>query len=425
MRTPLSTLTLLVLTVRAATQSVADHALVATLFQGQTQLLDVDLTTGAFVVLPRFPSDGHAPLAVAVDPVDGRAIVAIDRGGHTFVHRVGPADERLLADIPGLVTDLALAEGGDVFASVGGASGGIWRIPRNGGSQALLAAIPRASALATYGIGSNAAWVAVSGSNAPVLDPQARIVDLRTGATVNGPFVYTGYQVRGLTGIADLPTGAPRELVTDEGGNVSSSFGFGTPTPLQFLPQLPPGATRALVMRTAFDGVVLGGAAHPFLKTFFGYQSPQNWRMLAGPLPGDPVDFDLMPPRVASTEVFGKSCPGSAGMFVQSLGVPSLGNASFGLQLLAMPVTPTALVLGASEQVFLGQPLPLSLPGGCQLLVAAPIVLPSATNAAGSLTQVLGVPNDPWLRGGRVFAQWFQFPALGITASAAVALRLW
>jgi hypothetical protein len=428
MRTALCILLLSCLAVPAKTQVAPGHAVVATNVGGQTQLLDVDLANGAVVVLPRFPADTSAPLAVAFDPIDGRTILAIDRGGGlTFLHGVGGGlIERFLSSVPGTVTDLVLADGGDVFAAVGGPGGGIWRIPRNGGSSTLVVAIPRASALSTFGIGSQYAWVAVSGDNALMIDPEARLVDLTTGATIAGPYVYTGYQPRGLTGIADLPTGVPRELLTDEGGNVSLSFGFMPPTRLQILPQLPPGATRVLVMQNAFDGVVLGGSAHPFLKKFSGYQTPQNWVMLAGPLPGDPVDFDLAPPAGASVTVFGRPCPPSLpGTHLQALGAPDLGNAAFALQLMGVPSTPSALVLGASDQLFAGQPLPIFLPGGCQLLVSVLALLPNQTNGAGTATQALPVPADPALRGSRVFAQWLHVPPSGIVTSSGATLLLW
>ena len=178
-------------------------------------------------------------------------------------------------------------------------------------------------------------------------------------------------------------------------------------------------------MRNAFDGVVLGSASHPHLKMFSGFVGPQNWQMLAGPIAGDPVDFDLAPPAGAGTDLFGRACgaPVAPRMGFPA-SAPTLGNASFRLDVTGLPLAPALLVVGTSDQAFGAIQLPAPLPGGCEILVAPQVVLVTATNAAGAATQPLPIPNDPALARATAFAQWLLLPAGGIASSEAIALHL-
>jgi hypothetical protein len=434
MRTPRAAVLVAALLATAAAgrpQVAPGHALVATHLPGApaTRLFDVDLGSGAQSPLGAFPADARAPLAVAIDRVNGDVILAVDLGGAARIVRLALAGrtvaaERVLADVPGRVTDVSLA--GDVFALVGGAQDRIVRVPRNGGAAATVLSLPRPAALGPL-FGAHA-WIAESGDpGPPPADPGARLVDLATGQVASGPHTFTGAGPLRLTGIADIVTAVPRLFLTDGSGQPSLSVLFGTPQRLQITPVLPPGATEALVMRNLFEAIVLGGAAHPFLKSVQVFPTPATWTILAGPLPGDPVDFDLAPPPGARVEPFGAPCGRGVtpGAFTDG-GAPALGNPAFVVALSGgIPTAPAFLALGYSERSASGTPLPIPLPGGCPLLVAPHFVFPGTTDVRGAARQPLPIPNDPSLAGASAFAQWVQ-PATATTfaTSSAVAIHV-
>src|SRR5262249_59769270 len=145
---------LAVLALPARAQIPHGQAAVATRLSGatQTQLIFGDVQTGATQAVGHFPSDSLPPFEVVVDPIDHDLIVALDNAGTSRLVRLSlsgttVANERFIADVPGRATGMTVAHPGDIYLTVGGADGGVYRVPRNGGPATLLTALPRATAL--------------------------------------------------------------------------------------------------------------------------------------------------------------------------------------------------------------------------------------------------------------------------------------
>jgi len=420
----------------AAVAAQATHAIVATKLSGvaKTQLLSVDLTNGQATAFSRFSHDALAPLALAIDPLNRDVILALELGSNSRLVRLGVAGTsvvrvKLLADVSGHVTSLGFHSDSLDFA-VGGASGALWKMQRNGSTPVLVARLPRVSAMSSVGYGGPYFWLAESGSTTPAIDPQIRLFDVATASTSIGPGVFKGFKPVDLTGVAEVPTALIRVIVSGTDGRLYLSVMLQTPTMLNITPALPAGATRALRMRTTVDAVVLGGAVHPYLETttVFG-SSPMKWKRLSGQLPGDPVAFDLVPPAAPVMYMFGDACaPGAlTPPSLGSSGVPKLGS-SFDLVVRsASPSAAVALVLGASDQAFATVPLPLALPGGCRLFVSPDLVFGRVTDASGYARVRLVIPNQAALAGGILFGQWLEprvVPSFGFSATSAAAIHV-
>jgi hypothetical protein len=113
------------------------------------------------------------------------------------------------------------------------------------------------------------------------------------------------------------------------------------------------------------------------------------------------------------TVVYGNGCAGSGGVIpvIGSTGLPQLGNLSFAVTLSsALPGTSAFLIIGVSDQTWLGFSLPLNLgfvlAPACSLLASAEILIPTATSATGTASQVTPVPIVPSLVGASLFKQW-------------------
>ncbi|MGE3174980.1 MAG: S8 family serine peptidase [Planctomycetota bacterium] len=111
------------------------------------------------------------------------------------------------------------------------------------------------------------------------------------------------------------------------------------------------------------------------------------------------------------------------------VGVP-VANASFSLTLAqALPFTLAVNMLGLSDQVYNGTPLPIPLPGapGCNVRVALDLTFLTVTDANGTSGVSLFVPADPNLLGVSLFHQWLVFDpinALGIVVSPSASSRV-
>jgi hypothetical protein len=163
----------------------------------------------------------------------------------------------------------------------------------------------------------------------------------------------------------------------------------------------------------------------------------------SGPMAFDPVRNRVLlatsrmgmieygPTQDASVTAFGTGCSGSLGipsLFARPL--PWLGDTlTFEATILA--AGPAVVLLGASQAVWNGTPLPfdlgpLGMPG-CQLLVDPEVVLPLAV-AAGTGTFRLPVVPDPGLLGLSLYAQALAIDPLanlfGATVSNGLALTL-
>jgi hypothetical protein len=414
--------------------SQAADAIVATRSTGaaKTQLLRVDLGSGAVTALGRFSQDTLAPLALGVDPLNGDLVLVLDLVVTSRVLRLAVRGTqvtvvRQLADVSGRVSAVVFYSDAIYVSSVG-ATGGIHRFARNGAKPTLVASLPHTSALFSAPPWSSYVWLAQSGQASPATDPGMRLLDVVTGKTLQGPFVFKGHKPATLTGISEIPTALFRHLFTDTSGQLLLGVMFATPTVLSVTPKLPPGATRALRMRSAFEAVVLGGSAHPYLHSTQAFSSTMVWKKLAGPLPGDPVAFDFLPQLAPLILEFGKPCspsPQSKPTFGWT-GLPKLGSTGFSLQVRAGSANaPIVFVLGASDQRWGPVPLPLQLPGACSLRCSLDFLLAMASNTTGYASVSLPIPNLPALLDRPLFAQWIELqpgppPAFATSAAASI-----
>jgi hypothetical protein len=396
-----------------------------------TQLLAVDLVSASWRALPRFPADVMPPLAVAFDSVDDGLLLAVDAGGGIsrvlrYDLRAGvPSNERALADVPGHVTDLALGAG-HVLAAVDGPQGGVYALPRTGGPATLLLPLPGLTVLQCGGIDNSmvtAAWSAAPGP--PPATPGAGIFDLAGSRFLFGPDNFINSLHPQLTGSVTLPFPQPRLLLAHGDGSIDYAqltFGGGAqPVGVPVQPVLPAGGANTMKAGPGGSPLVLGGSSYPMLWTFSPAVSQPQQVVLAGPLPGDPVDFALAPDGSASLQWFGTAC-GPTAMDLLPQGRPTPGGV---LQLQLSGGTANALavlVLGLSDQ--LGGALPFQLPSGCELAVAPDVPLLHTTDAAGAAGQTLAVPNQNALTGLLVFAQWLQAPTLPFAVSRALSIRI-
>ena len=137
----------------------------------------------------------------------------------------------------------------------------------------------------------------------------------------------------------------------------------------------------------------------------------------------------------ASVVEFGEGCGVAAQAGWDAVGLPTPGNAQFGLQIQNAPVTaPLALFLGGSryQSSVLTAPLPFDLQafgaGGCSLLTDPLVPLVQVTNGLGSATQTIPIPAGPQLLGIEYQAQCLVLDAgvqpLGLATSAGVAFRV-
>jgi hypothetical protein len=141
--------------------------------------------------------------------------------------------------------------------------------------------------------------------------------------------------------------------------------------------------------------------------------------LVAGPLPGDPIDFDIAPPADAGFVPFGAPC---AAMTLATQGSPLLG-ATFQIELTNGTANAVALLLlSFTDQ--LGGLLPLSLPSGCLLYGNPTVVVWDSTDGAGHALQPLTVPMQQSLVSLHLFAQWLQAPGLPFDSSSAVAIQI-
>ncbi len=418
----------------ARSQLPGGHGVIATALPATpaTQLLVVDLATGTVTPLSRFTHDDLPPLALRVDFVNRDVLLAVDLGGATRILRLGISGAvvtrvRVLADVPGSTTDIVVTYPGDLTASVGGPQGGLLHVPRNGGAGTPSLTAPRIAGTSTLSNYNSEVWIAESGTGGT--PAQLRMFDTRTGLTA-GPYPQPAIQPPTLTGIADLLTSIPTHVLSTTNGEVWRSIPQQSVIRLPITPALPAGGTRAVRVAMDDTGFVLGGAVDPFLRSFDAYNTaPQTWNVIAGPLPGDPVAFDISQPPGPLIVQFGERCSPSStapALYTQG-GYPKLGNANFGLTTTGIPQIPVILALGLSDQQYFGLSLPLELQGGgCELLVSPDVALVMTTNQMGMVSRQIPIPSTPVLNGIIVFAQWIHLNGGPlIAATDAMALHVY
>ncbi|HLQ37673.1 MAG TPA: hypothetical protein VK348_07720 [Planctomycetota bacterium] len=391
-----------------------------------TQLLAID-AAGNVQPFGRFAADTLPPLAVEIDAIDRQLLVALDLGGSSLIERLVVNGNTITAQLPvavlpGPCTQLA-ANGDSVLATVGGQSGGLYRLQRRGGAPQLLLAQPEASAVLTFGGGGDTVIVAWSGAPA-ASDPGIGYFDTGSGTFVFGPFPFVGFAPQIITGFIDLPTALSRQLLAFTDGTFAlHTASLGNPVPFAVNPQPPAGGAVAFKSWDfAIDGLGLGGQSFPFLYSVGAFSG--SLTTIAGPLPGDPVDFAPAVTDRAQLLPFGQACGAPARTISSGAsGLPSIGNLQFRIELANATALQPALFVASFDDL-LGGALPFTLPGGCRLQVAADAVSFHPTSATGVAVQPLPIPGLPALAGTIVFAQWLQVQAGGFVTSPAAALRI-
>ncbi len=414
-------------------QIPAEHAVVLTeqTVSPRSLLLDVDLKTGKFTPMGRFGLDGLPPLAVRHDPVNRDLIVAIRWPTGSRILRLKYsgtklASQRVIADVSGQVTDMVLALSDQIFFTTGGNTGGLWRMPRNGGKAVQVAQMPRLQGLATHFHTALSGYAVQSGLQAkPVVDPSLVQVSFQTGKINATPL--KGYRPLDITGVAILPNAVQNKLLTHADGTIGEVV-LGKSRILSLTPKLPAGGARRLRMRDNLVPYVLGGKAHPRLATFAAFGNGGGKRtvtMVTGNMPGDPVDFDITPRGGPKLVPFGSTC---GSMFMRfggtRGGIPQVGNQAFNLGLSGHKSSSAILALGISDASFGGAPLPWALGGGCQLLVSVDTLFAATLDARGLGSVLLPIPNIPSLDGRIVFAQFAQAPQGQLETSPALAVQV-
>mgnify|MGYP002784868201 CR=1 FL=1 len=390
-----------------------------------TLILSVDTTSGVVLPLAGFPSDSLPPLAITIDPYNGDPLLALGFGALSRLVRLQANGtgflEVHLADVPGVVTGLAVQQD-RLLATVDGSSGGLYRLPRRGGSAQLVHAQPNATALHGYGPYGTVAllgWTGRPGSGA--IDSGVVLVDCDTGQAVLGPHTFPNPAGLTLNGAFDLPTGVPRQLLSFADGTFALFAGLiGPPQPVPTAPAIPPGGAVAMhqVAAYSFAPLVLGGSAFPFLYEVDPWTGNVSLRSPA--LPGTPIDFAAGLERGAQSLEYRARC-GPVLLWHNVQGIPQPGNTlTIGLQ--GLPNDHGVLVLGLSDFASSGAPLPL--PGGCELDVTPDAVVVRLTDALGVASQPIAVPPGTGFLGVSLFAQWLHFAPFAISVSGALVHRI-
>jgi hypothetical protein len=389
-----------------------------------TQLLLVDGATGAPAALPRFPSDVHAPLALALDPFDRHVVLAVDLGGGlSRIVRLVPAGAALqehvvVASTPGPVVDVVVP-GERMFLAVDGPAGGVFSVPRRGGAPALVRA--QANVTAVQSFFPSAVLMAFTGrpgTAAP--DSGTEMIDATSGATFYGPSTFPNPTGRTVTGVVDMPTGLPRQLLSfDDGTFGMIALGLG----LVAVPANPPppnGGAAAMKPADRFGatGRVLGGAPFPFLYDVDPWTGAVT--VLSQPLPGAPRDFDSAIPARAQWLTMSERC-GAVTLTHVFSGFPVPGT-QVGIGVRSGPPGQLA-ILAAGFGDFSGGALPAVLPGGCLLHVAPDAVLWHLLDATGAAMQNLAIPPAGYL-GTILFTQWLHLGGGVLSGSEAMSMQI-
>lgn len=389
-------------------------------------LWQVDLATGQYTLRPTFPSDTLPPLAVTADPTDRSLLLAVASGSQSRIVRLPTTGgETILGSVNGTCCELLVDPRGDVVVVTSGATGGVHRLPRHGGNATLLRSVPFASAAGTAATLAWSAIVTTDGTaGPPPRDPGIAEVELDGGQSTTGPVPFPAFTPLVITGLLDLPTAVPRHVLAHDDGTFSLYLPLttGNPLPVASSPVLPAGGVVAMKTHDRLIGLVLGSVSSPYLRAFDPYTALGTLLLttVAGPLPGDPVDYALLPDNAASALTFAGACGTAAELRIGAIGLPRPGNLSFALGLRqALPQQGALLALGLAESA------PVPMPNGCGVRVVPMAVLFHLTDGNGAATQAVPVPNQAGLIGLQCFGQWFQLDgALPFMTSALCSVRV-
>lgn len=391
-----------------ATPTFPDIVLTALPGNPATQLVAFDRGLGTVTALPRFPSDGLAPRAVAIDPYDralyvaldvaaaGSQIVRLDRAGAGFT-------EHGITTLPGPVTGLAVA-GDSLYAAVDDPQGGLFRVPRRGGAATRTVHLANATAMQGFGPGQavfSIAWTGRQGTTQPLSG--FVVLDGDTGAQFFGPMSFANPTGLTLTGVADLWTAVPRHVLAFADGTFALVTNLQPPVAPFAMPPVPAGGAVALLHATIAGGdpIALGGAPFPYLYGIDAQNQTFLWQSPA--LPGAPVAFAAGATRGSQSIGIGDTACGTTVLSQGVGGLPQPGNT---LTFWNQGPANTAVLLIASLEDFAGGALPFQLPGGCSLQIAPTATLVLVGNANGVAAHALAIPSFQGLLGTILFTQW-------------------
>jgi hypothetical protein len=146
---------------------------------------------------------------------------------------------------------------------------------------------------------------------------------------------------------------------------------------------------------------------------YFSYREFLNNNGAANP---PIVDFVVISTGTADVESLHAGTPNSTGTPTLSANsMPTLGNASFALTASGLtPTTPAFLLLGFSEAATPIDLAPLGAPAGTRVYIDIAVGLSALADANGEIGVGLGVPSNPALSGGAIYAQCLNVdPAIG------------
>jgi hypothetical protein len=310
---------------------------------------------------------------------------------------------------------------GRLHVLVDGPSGGLYALPRNGGTAAFVASLPHGSAYFDFS-GFYVAWVVRS---PPASDPIMSSVNLLANTVTSVAPMLPGLTGRRITGTLEGGTAITRFLLTDDLGGTHKYEIYGAVgaavVPWVLQPPLPFGGAVAMKQAPDWYAYFLGGASSPYLRRTY-LQGP-NVQIVAGPLAGTPVDFAPMLMTGPATRRFGNSCNG--GGTIGLTAPPQIGNAAVAVTLQgALPLTSSVLVLGTNDQAWGPLALPLSMPGGCLLNTSVDVQIWGVTDGQGNVAFARPIPNNPAISGVFVFGQWVQVGPASLATSDALSVLL-
>lgn len=392
-----------------------------------TRLIAVDSSSGQLSQLPRFTGDDLSPLAITLDPFDGQAIVALDTGaGSTRIVRVAiegsTGNAFSIGEVQGKVCDLLVADDW-LYVADDHPQAGVLRLPRRGGATESVFAHANVTALSVSHGHPGAIVVGWSGRPFTAnTEPGLAVIDVDSGALLQGATVIAAPNSNELTGVADMATGVPYQLtafadgafvLVGSAGSTLTTFASGN----QSLGSMGTAALHTLESSAAAALVLSNNPVSVLceLNVFAG-----TTHVVSSPLPGSPVDVAQGGDLIGRTRFFGESCGATLPLRQSVLGTHQPGSQlTFRLDG-ATPSNPAVLLLGLDDYAAL---LPVPLFGNCMLHVLPSTAIFGNADGLGTAQAHLSVPLQAWLLGCHVFAQWVEPRAAGnfaVTGGAAV-----
>jgi hypothetical protein len=401
------------LALSARCQDSSDEILVLTRLTGQpaSALLIANWVTGSVTPVGRFAGDGLPPLAVASDPVNEDALVAIadPLGSRLRRLRLDGASvtrERDLGTVPGVVSGIGVGPYADLWVATSGANGGLFTLPRNGGTVVRVLSLPNVVAI-DLAPGSDRAWLAQTdtGTGGALYE-----IDLPSG-TIRRVVPLPALAGQTLTSVIDPMVGADRVDVATTSGAL---YRIESSTPVLWNLQSAFGAGGAMRL-TRVPGYlhVLGGASAPAVSAvplFANYVFPQ-----VASLPGDPVAMVERP--LATGYRVTRFGHGTGSETIHVYRIAHNAGERFWFQVVGGWSSPSYYIFGTSDQSWSGQPLPLTTVFGSQLFVSVDGIL---YTTIASFSHFYGSATS----GMTVFVQAAHSTPTGLVFTDALAIRL-